>query len=107
MIIKKRNLIFIISSIILIPIILGLTPVKLVQKLVSGCPFQQHNAALSCTPCIYNTVTSQNETDNLTLAVLPTTYIVFQSMPSLSRERVDSVTNIVLNHPSEAPPLRC
>jgi hypothetical protein len=104
---RKRNILFIISAIILIPIILGLTPVKFVQKLGSGCPLHQGKAALSCTPCMYNSATSQSETNKLVIAALPTTPFVFQLMPSFSQERADSVTAIVSNHPSEAPPLRC
>jgi hypothetical protein len=104
---RKRNILFIISAIILIPIILGLTPVKFVQKLGSGCPFNKDKTALSCTACMYNSVTSQNHIGDFALAGLSSTPFVFQPMPSLSRERADSVTTIVSHPFSEAPPLRC
>jgi hypothetical protein len=104
---RKRNIFFIISAIILIPILLGLTPVKLVQKLGNGCPFAQGKAALSCNPCMCNSVTSQDHIGDLTLAALPSTPFAFQSSPSLVGETIDSAAIIVSNPFSEAPPLRC
>jgi hypothetical protein len=104
---RKRNILFVIAALILIPILLGLTPVKFVQKLGGCCPFNQNKAALSCGPCIYNSVTSQSETGNLALAALPSTPFVFQSSPLLSGETVGSVVPIVSNLFSESPPLRC
>jgi hypothetical protein len=104
---RKRNILFIISAIILIPILLGLTPIKVVQKLASGCPFAQGKTALSCNPCMCNSVTSQNHIGDITLAGLPSTHFVFQSSPLLSGETVVSTVNIVSNPFSEAPPLRC
>lgn len=105
--VRKRNILFVIAALILIPIFLGLTPVKFVQKLGSGCPFAQEKAVLSCTPCIFNSVTSQSETDVLTLAELSPAKFVFQSLPLLSGETVGSVVPIVSNLFSESPPLRC
>jgi hypothetical protein len=104
---RKRNILFIISAIILIPILLGLTPVKLVQKLAVGCPFAQGKTALNCNPCMCNSVTSQNHIDDFTLAALPSTPCAFQSLPLRSGESVDSAVNIVSSVFLGAPPLRC
>jgi hypothetical protein len=105
--VRKRNILFVIAALILIPIFLGLTPVRFFQKLGCCCPFNQNKAALSCDPCIYNSVTSQSETGNLALAALPSTPFVFQSSPLLYGETVGSVVPIVSNLFSESPPLRC
>jgi hypothetical protein len=105
--VRKRNIFFVIAAVILIPILLGLTPVKFVQKLGDCCPFNQNNAALSCGPCIYNSVTSQSETGNLDLAALPPTPFVFQSSSLLSDETVNSDVTIISNYLTESPPLRC
>jgi len=107
MITRKRHVLFIISAVILIPVLLSLTPVKFIQKLGSGCPFNQNRTALSCTPCIYHSVTSQNETDNLTLAALLSTSFVFQLLSLLRGKTIDMAVTIVSNPFSEAPPLRC
>lgn len=105
--VKKRNILFVIAALILIPILLGLTPVKFVQKLGGCCPFNQNNAALSCGPCIYNSVTSQSETDSLALAALPSTLFVFQFSPMLSGEIISPDITIISNSLIESPPLRC
>jgi hypothetical protein len=104
---RKRNILFVISAIILIPIILGLTPVKFVQKLGSGCPFNKDKTALNCNPCMYHSVTSQSETDNFAMVGLPSTPFVFQSLSLLSGETVYSAAIIASNPPIEVPPLRC
>ncbi|MCX5810331.1 MAG: hypothetical protein NTX36_13355 [Proteobacteria bacterium] len=104
---RKRNILFIISAIILIPIILGLTPVKFVQKLGSGCPFNKDKTALSCTACMYNSVTSQNHIGDFALAGLSSTPFAFQSLSPLLGETVDSAVTIIPHPFSEAPPLRC
>jgi hypothetical protein len=104
---RKRNILFIISAIILIPILLGLTPVKFVQKLGSGCPFAQSKAAFGCNPCIYHSVTSKVETGNLAMAGPLSAPFVFQSLPLLSGETGYSDLTVVSNPPSDAPQLRC
>lgn len=105
--VRKHNILFVIAALVLIPILLGLTPVKFVQKLGGCCPFNQNNAALSCGPCIYNSVTSQSETGSLSLAALPSTPFVFQSLSLLSGEMVTSDETIISNPLTESPPLRC
>jgi hypothetical protein len=104
---RKRNILFVISALILIPILLGLTPVKFVQKLGGGCPFAQVKTVLSCTPCIYNSVTSQCERGSLALALLTSSSFVFQSLPLITGEPVDLALNLVSNLSSAPPPLRC
>lgn len=105
--IRKRNILFVIAALVLIPILLGLTPVKFVKKLGSGCPFN-NKVSLSCNPCIYHSVTSQGESGSLAHAAFPSTSFAFQSSPLLSEETVSSVVTIISNPLSEeSPPLRC
>jgi len=105
--VRKPNILFVIAAHILIPILLGLTPVKFVQKLGGCCPFNENKAALSCGTCIYNSVTSQSETGSLSLAALPSTPFVFQLPSLLSEETVNSDVTIISNYLTESPPLRC
>jgi hypothetical protein len=105
--VRKRNILFVIAALILIPILLGLTPVMFVQKLGGCCPFSQNKLALSCGPCIYNSVTSQSETGSLALAALPSTPFVFQSLAILSGEIIGPDETIISNPLTESPPLRC
>lgn len=105
--VRKRNILFVIAAFILIPILLGLTPVKFVQKLGGCCPFNQNNAALSCGPCIYNSVTSQGETGDLVLAALTSGNTTHDPAPLLAGVMQDFVVSIVPHSLTESPPLRC
>jgi hypothetical protein len=105
---RKKNILFIIAALVLIPVLLGLTPVKFVQKLGSGCPFNHNKVSLSCNPCIYHSVTLQGETGSLALVALPSTPFVFQSLSLLSDDTVNSNETVISNPLSEeSPPLRC
>jgi len=105
--VRKRNIFFVIAALVLIPIVLGLTPVKFFQKLGGCCPFSQNNAALSCGPCIYNSVTSQSESDVFPFAVPPSTPLAFQSLAILSGDMVNPDKTFISNPLTESPPLRC
>jgi len=105
--VRKRTIFFVIAALILIPILLGLTPIKFVQKLGGYCPFSQNKLAPSCGPCIYNSVTLQSETISLVLAALPSTPFAVQSSPILSGEMVTPDETIISSPLTESPPLRC
>lgn len=106
---KRLHIIFILSAIILIPVLLGLTPIKFIQKLGSGCPFNQNKVSLNCNPCIYHSVTSQYHTDidNVYTSALPSTHTIFQSYQSQTVEKVFLIATKDSNPLIEAPPLRC
>jgi hypothetical protein len=104
---RKANIIFIISAIILIPIILGMTPIKIGQKLAGKCHCGHCKTATNLTPRIFNVVTPQSHTDNLGGAGLPPPPFVFQSTALLSGEINDNHIKIISNCFSETPPLRC
>jgi len=108
---RKQNILFIISAVVLIPIILGLTPVKFVQKLGSGCPLNNNKVVLSCNPCIYHSVTSQKNLDiydyaNHTIA-LPSTSVGLQVLAFQCGELLESAVDIDSSPPIKATPLRC
>lgn len=105
--VRKQNLLFIIAALILIPILLSLTPVKFAQKLGSGCPFSKGKVALSCNPCIYHSVTSQNETGDLALVALPSANTALEQAPLLAGVIQDFVVSTVPYYLLETPPLRC
>jgi hypothetical protein len=104
---KNHNILFIISAVALIFIFLGMTPIKIGQKLTGQCPMADGKVAMSSTPCIFNTVTSQYHTDNVGDARLPPPPFVFNSTALLSGETIDNHVVIVSNYLSETPPLRC
>lgn len=106
---RKQHIIFIISAVILIPVLLGLTPVKFVQKLGSGCPFAKTKVSLSCNPCIYHSVTSQNheEYDGNVADVLHTIAFVFHAMLLSFEESVVLAETIDSGQSIKSSPLRC
>jgi len=104
---KRTNKLFIISAIVLIPLLFALPPIKIVQKLVSMCPCGNCKTATNSTPRICNVVTSQNHADDINVAVLPSLHSVLQSIVFSSGEIVDNEVRIVSDYFSESPPLRC
>jgi hypothetical protein len=104
---RKSNIIFIISAIILIPIILGMSPIKIGQKLVGKCPCGHCKTATNFTPRLFNTVTSQNHANDVGVVGLPPPPFVLRSTALLSGELIDNEVTIISNYFSEAPPLRC
>lgn len=107
MIPRKRHTLFIISAVILILIFLGMTPVKIGLKAANACPPDDGKRVICSTPCIFNTVTSQNHTDDMGDARLPPFSAVFKSTALPLGGAVDDRPVTVLNFPSETPPLRC
>jgi xanthosine utilization system XapX-like protein len=104
---RKPHIIFIIAAIILIPILLGATPIKIVKKLVGECPFANSKVAMCSIPCIFNTVTSQSHTDNVGDAGLPPSPFVFYSTTLLFGETTENHVVTITNYFLETPPLRC
>ena len=103
----KRNILFIVSAVILILIFLGMMPVKIGLKTANACPPDDGKRVICSTPCIFNTVTSQNHTDDISDAGLPPFSAVFKSTVLSLEGAVDDLPVNVLNFPSETPPLRC
>jgi len=61
----KWRILIIVTAILLIPILTGMTPVNFVQKIGAGCPFSQGKQTLKCSPCPFNSLSSHQ--DNLTV----------------------------------------
>jgi hypothetical protein len=104
---RKPHIVFIIAAGILIPILLGMAPIKIGQKLAGECPCDHSRRAANLTPCIFNMVNSQSHTDNVGDAGLPPPPFVFHSTALLNGEMIDNDVIIISNYFSEAPPLRC
>jgi len=104
---KKRNILFIITAVVLIPVILGLTPVKFIQKIGSGCPLNHGKVALG--PCIYHSVTSQYsmECDTYHTALLQLNSIILQAFSNLHKVAYYFEVTEDSKPSKKAPPLRC
>ena len=67
---SKSKLFIFIPAIILLPILLGMTPLNFVQKIGSGCPFS-HGKQLTCNLCPFNSIVSQDNTTIVSLSPIP------------------------------------
>jgi hypothetical protein len=100
---NRSKIIFSVTAILLIPMLLGMTPLNLAQKIGAGCPFSQGKQALTCNPCPFNSIISHEDLTSVTLNSIPfvqepTTSLDFQTLASNSGH-----SNISFN----SVPLRC
>ncbi len=67
----KRNLLILIPVIVLIPLLLAITPLKLVNKMVHTAPFAQSQNKKECSykNCFSHSLISQNYHDTATVDV--------------------------------------
>jgi hypothetical protein len=63
---RHRSLILVIA-IILIPVLLGTTPLNLVQKLSGRCPLSQDKQIQRVSSCLFNSIVSQDDSYMLIL----------------------------------------
>ena len=99
----KWRILIIVTAILLIPILTGMTPVNFVQRIGAGCPFSQGKQVLTCNPCPFNSLVSQQ--DDITVSLTPAL---------LEQEETPSSYGFILahklalpNNPSNSVPLRC
>jgi len=51
------------AIVVLVPILLGLTPMNFVQKIGAGCPFDLAKKIQRCNPCPFHSVVSHEDHD--------------------------------------------
>ncbi len=100
---NRSKIIFSVTAILLIPILLGMTPLNFVQKIGAGCPFSQGKQALTCNPCPFHSITSQ---DDPTIVNLNLTPLDQESTPTFDIQVLDS-DSIHSNTTFNSVPLRC
>jgi hypothetical protein len=100
---NRSKIIFSVTAILLIPILLGMAPLNLAQKIGAGCPFSQGKQALTCNPCPFNSIISQEDHG---IADLPSTLFDSASihLPNFEVFNSHSITSNSLLSPL---PLRC
>ena len=99
----RSKLLIFIPAIILIPILLGMTPLNFIQKIGSGCPLAQGKQILKCNPCPFNSLVSQ---DDLTIVNLNSTPFQ-QELSSPFDSRFLGTDSLRSNISSKSLPLRC
>jgi hypothetical protein len=77
---NRHKILFLILAVILIPILLGMTPLNLVKKFSSGWPLSNCKQTLRGDFCLFNSLISH---DDLTIGILNSTLLMQDLMPSL------------------------
>jgi len=99
----KNKLLFIIPAILLIPILLGMTPLNMAHRLASGSPFTHSRQVHLSNHCPFHSVTSHHD---LTIVTLVSTPLDQESTPTFQFQ-VLAVDSIPSNISSNLVPLRC
>ena len=90
----RNKLLFFIPAIILIPVLLGMTPMNLFDKLSSQCPFSQGKQIQRASSCLFNSIISQVD---LNVVILDSTLLEQESTLSFHIKVHDSIhSNISL-----------
>jgi hypothetical protein len=97
----RHKLLIFIPAIILIPILLGMTPLNFVHNFSGGCPAAQ-SKELRCNACPFNSIISQ---DNHTIIGLPSTPLIEEATPSFYIHISNNQS--ILTNPFQTVPLRC
>lgn len=99
----RHKLLIIIPAIILIPILLGITPMNMIHKLGSGGPFTQGKQPKLNNHCLFNSLISH---DDLTVQILNSTLLDQQSLSSqvVHTPVLDFINSSIFFNPV---PLRC
>ncbi len=100
---NRSKIIFSVIAILLIPILLGMTPLNMVQKIGAGCPFSKGKQILNCNPCPFNSITSQeyHGIADLPLTIFATASIDLPHFDALSSHSITSNNLLIV------VPLRC
>jgi hypothetical protein len=99
----RPKLLILIPALILIPILLGMTPLKMVQKIGDGCPFSQGKQVLNCNPCPFHSIISQEDHG----IVSQPSMLFNEASADLPGFEVLNSISITSNNPLSVVPLRC
>jgi len=100
----KWKFLIIVTAIVLIPVLTGMTPVNFVHKIGAGCPFSQGKQVLTCNPCPFHSLISQDDPIVINLSLATSLDQESTSAVDVQALNSDSIhSNITFN----SVPLRC
>jgi len=102
-VVDRHKLLIFIPAIILIPILLGLTPVRMAHRLANGCPLAQGKQIQTCNANPFHSLISH---DDPTIVNLNLTRLDQGSTPSFDVKVLDP-DSIHSNITFNSVPLRC
>ena len=67
---RRSKILLLIPAIILLPILLGMTPLNFVHKIGNGCPLS-HDKQITCNFCPFNSIVSHDDSTIVSLSSTP------------------------------------
>ncbi len=68
---RRHKLLILITAVFLVPLLLGMTPVHLVHKLSSGCPYSHSKQIQRSDSCLFHSLVSHDDLTSVTLNSIP------------------------------------
>lgn len=68
---RRYSTIFLVTALVLIPVLFGLMPLKIMHKLSSGAPLSPVKPVLTCDACPFHSLTSHPEATQIDLSSVP------------------------------------
>ena len=99
----RQKLLLLIPAIILIPILLGMTPLNMAHRLASGGPFTHAQQGCWNNHCPFHSLTSHHD---LAVGILETSPLVQESLPVQEFE-ISLLESVHYNINLNSAPLRC
>ena len=99
----RHKLLILIPTILLVPILLGMTPVRMAHRLANGCPLAQAKQIQTCNANPFHSLISH---DDPTIVNLNSTSLDQESIPTHDIEVLDP-DSIYSNVTFNSVPLRC
>ena len=99
----RHKLSILIPAILLIPILLGMTPLNMAHKLASGGPSAHCKQAQWSNHCPFHSIASHNDPAN----VSPDSTPLFQEVPSTQESQISSLDSIQSTLFFDLVSLRC
>jgi hypothetical protein len=100
----KHKLIFLISAMLLIPILLGMTPLSMAHRLASGGPFTHCKQVQLSNHCLFHSVTSHDDSTIVNLNLTPLDQELTSTFDIQTLDDPDSIHSNIFFNPV---PLRC
>jgi hypothetical protein len=100
---RRHELLLLIPAILLIPILLGMTPINMAHKLASGGPFTHCKQVKLNNHCPFHSATSHNDPTIVNLNLAPLNQ---ESTPTFDIQ-VSNLDSVHFNTSFNSVPLRC
>jgi hypothetical protein len=99
----KSKIIILIVAIVLVPILIGATPLSLASKMAGGCPFKQRPMFERCNPTVIHSTVSPDNLSNISLPLAP----LSSPLPAFPKIQIVDLRAALSLDALTPSPLRC